>query len=105
MSAIWMWVRAEVRARRRATAALTLLIELVGGVVLVSVAGGRRTDTAYARFLAWSRPSDAVVSVSRGFGFTVLLEVPPTLLLANLIAYLPGRAAGRVGAATVLRTE
>ena len=27
------------------------------------------------------------------------------LVLANLIAYLPGRAAGRIGAATVLGTE
>ena len=34
-----------------------------------------------------------------------LLSIPATLLLANLIAYLPGRAAARVGAATVLRTE
>jgi hypothetical protein len=35
----------------------------------------------------------------------VFVNLLVTLLLPNLIAYLPGRAAGRVGAATVLRTE
>jgi hypothetical protein len=35
----------------------------------------------------------------------VLVTVQATLVLANLIAYLPGRAAARVRAATVLRTE
>ena len=43
----------------------------------------------------------AVIAIAAG----VLLTIPATLLLANLIAYLPGRAAARVGAATVLRSE
>ena len=35
----------------------------------------------------------------------VLLAVPATLLLANLIAAFPGRAAARLRPALVLRTE
>lgn len=38
------------------------MIGLVGGAVLASAAGARRTDTAYARFLRSSRAADVLVS-------------------------------------------
>lgn len=42
--------------------ALAFLLGLVGGVVLLTAAGARRTDTAYSRLLAFSRGADVVVS-------------------------------------------
>ena len=52
MGGAWLIVRADLRRRWRTTLALALLIGLVSGVVLVSAAGARRTDTAYPRFLS-----------------------------------------------------
>jgi len=36
---------------------------------------------------------------------TVLLAVPATILVANLLAVVPGRIASRLKAATVMRSE
>src|SRR5207237_7923092 len=55
-------LRAELRARWKAWGAIALLIGLAGGVVLTTAAGARRTDTAYGRFLRWSRAADILVS-------------------------------------------
>jgi hypothetical protein len=75
---------------------LTLLALALG--IPIGIAVGRWIWTAFSNQLGIV-PSPAVPLP------TLLLAVPATLLLANLIAYLPGRAAGRVQAATVLRTE
>jgi len=48
--------------RWRAWAAIALVIALTGGVVLMTAAGARRTDTSYARFLRTSRGADALVA-------------------------------------------
>jgi len=55
-------LKAELRSRWRAWAAIALLVGLAGGVVLTTAAGARRTDTAYARYLAQSRAADVLVS-------------------------------------------
>jgi ABC-type lipoprotein release transport system permease subunit len=47
--------------------ALALLIGLAGGAAIAVAAAARRTDTAYARFLARSSPSDATVTESKDF--------------------------------------
>ena len=64
---------------------LVLITGLMGALVLVSLAGARRTDTAVPRFLAWSGPA--------------------VLLLANAVAAIPARTAARTRPAVVLRTE
>src|SRR6202034_4866532 len=51
----------ELRGRWLSWAVLVLLVALAGGVVLTAVAGARRTDSAYARFLAAYKASDALV--------------------------------------------
>ncbi|MCA1830613.1 MAG: hypothetical protein LC663_03755, partial [Actinobacteria bacterium] len=62
MSAVWMRARAELRVRWRASIAAALLIALGGGLVLGTIAMGRRTDTAYQRFLGSNRGYDVVTS-------------------------------------------
>ena len=102
MTAVLLRLRTELRSRWRTWVSLTLILGLFGGAVIAiaatGVAAGRRMWTAFANTLG-ILPSPAIPVLA------VLVTVPATLLLANLIAYLPGRAGGRVRAATVLRTE
>lgn len=64
MGAAWAWARSELRRRRGATAALVLLIGLSGAVVLTALAGARRTDTAFARFLDSAHTADVRLQYS-----------------------------------------
>jgi hypothetical protein len=52
MRAIRVVFRSELQHRWRSWLALTILVALVGGTVLGAVAAGRRTATAFPRFLA-----------------------------------------------------
>jgi hypothetical protein len=52
MRAIRVVFRAELQHRWRSWLALTVLVALVGGTVLGAVAAGRRTSSAFPRFLA-----------------------------------------------------
>ncbi len=61
MAAVWLRFRAELRTRWRAWLALALVVGLVGGVVLALVAGARRTDSAYERFLRAQHAYDALI--------------------------------------------
>jgi len=47
MATVWLELRADLRQRWRALLSLALLLGLIGGVVLTTAAGARRTDTAY----------------------------------------------------------
>jgi hypothetical protein len=62
VGAVFTLARAELRAKWRGWLVAALLVGLAGGVVLTTVAGARRTDTAYARLLASSRAADAIIS-------------------------------------------
>ncbi len=55
-----MQLQAELRRRWRAWIGLALLIGVAGGVSLTAVAGARRTETAYPRFLRAARAPDVV---------------------------------------------
>src|SRR5919201_899301 len=61
MTGAFMRARAELRARWRAWLSLTLMLGLFGGAVMAVAAGARRTDTAYPRFLQWSKAWDVAV--------------------------------------------
>jgi FtsX-like permease family len=61
MRAVWLRVRAGLRQDWRSPLALALITALMGSLVLVSLAGARRTDSAVPRFLAWSGPTDGDV--------------------------------------------
>jgi hypothetical protein len=63
LEAVRLVFRGELRRRWRSWMALTLLIALVGGVVLAASAAGRRTATAFPRFVA-AHGYDAIVGTN-----------------------------------------
>ena len=85
MRAVWLRVRAGLRQGWRSPLVLALITGLMGALVLVSLAGARRTDTAVPRFLAWSGPTEGQVA-----------GVPMRAL--GRVARLPGIAYGERGA-------
>ena len=50
MRAAWYVARTELRARWGSVIVLTLIVGIVGAVVLASIAGARRTSSAFDRF-------------------------------------------------------
>jgi hypothetical protein len=79
--------RSAVRGSVRQAVALALLTGLLGGVALGAVAGARRTDSAYGRYLEAINASDVFVNVAGA-----LPGLPP-LKPITLISSLPGVAA------------
>ena len=65
MAAAWIRFHAELRTRWRAWLAVGLLLGITGGAVLAAVAGSRRTDSAYDRFLDDAGASDFSVESFR----------------------------------------
>ena len=63
MSAVFVRVRSELRARWRAWFGLALLLGLFGGAVIAAAAGARRTESAYPRFLRTQNASDITVGL------------------------------------------
>lgn len=84
MSAVWMRVRSELRARWLATLGLALLVGVVSGAAIAAAAGARRTDSAYPRFLAKYGVFHAEVSSGGN---------PQTDQIFDEIAHLPQVAA------------
>ncbi len=64
MRAVLTLARADMRSRWRGWLSAALLLGVVGGVVLTTAAGARRTDTAYARLLGSSRSADVEIAPS-----------------------------------------
>ena len=68
MRATLVVAHSDLRQRWRSWLALSLLVAIAGGAVMLAFAGARRTDTAYERFLQASTASDILVS-PMGSGF------------------------------------
>jgi hypothetical protein len=64
LEAVGLVFRAELRRRWRSWLAIAILIGVVGGLVLASAAAGRRTESAFPRFVA-AHGFDAFVYASR----------------------------------------
>ncbi|MEP6660273.1 MAG: ABC transporter permease [Acidimicrobiales bacterium] len=64
MPTVWMIARSQLRRRRGATIVLALLVGLAGAFVIAAVAGASRTDSAMARFVAYSQPEDLIAIVN-----------------------------------------
>ena len=59
-------VRATLRLRRSGYVALAIMVALVGGLGLGSLAAARRTQSSFSTFIATTNPSDLSVSVYGG---------------------------------------
>ncbi len=68
MTAVWMFVRSELRGRWRSWLVLAVLVGLSGALVIAVVAGARRTDAAYWGLVAWSRSPDDLIIMGPGQG-------------------------------------
>jgi predicted lysophospholipase L1 biosynthesis ABC-type transport system permease subunit len=79
MSAVWMRLRSEMRARWRAWLGLALLIGLAGGAAMAAAAGARRTETAYPRFVQVHKGYDLVTGGFPG-------NIDPERALAQMAA-------------------
>jgi hypothetical protein len=86
-------IRATVAWQTSALGITTLLFGLPLGII-----GGRAIWALFANDLGV--PPDAALSV-----VVILIAIPATLILANVIGAFPARAAARTEAAVVLRTE
>jgi len=107
MRAVLSLTGRELARRWMSWAVLVLLVALAGGVVLTAVAGARRTDSAYPRFLAAYRSSDALVGpADNGTGGydDALARLPSVAAIAPLVGLqaLPLEPGGRLDAAAVV---
>lgn len=75
MAATWLVVRAELRRRWRSWLVLAVLVAVVGGFVLATTAAGRRTASAFPRFLAQYGYDDLTYSLKPLPGIARLPEV------------------------------
>jgi len=65
--AVWLRARAEMRARWRSLLSAALLCGLFGAAVLATLAGARRTENAYPRFLERQKAYDLLITDSSFF--------------------------------------
>jgi hypothetical protein len=82
----WYCFRATFGRRWGGYLAIILLVGLVGGLAMGAIAGARRTQSSYPRFLASTNPSDLTVST----GLPNSSAASGNDALANKIAHLPG---------------
>ncbi len=100
MAVVWFRLRAVGRQRWRAWLALALLVGLGGGIVLGALAGARRTDSAYGRFLKEVNAFDVALA---GEDLEAVRRLPQVadvagndvLLMALLVGAPLGLAGGR----------
>ena len=83
LSVGWYRLRATLRRRWSGYLGVVLLVGLIGGIAMASVAGARRTQSSYPTFLRSVNPSDLGIAIFNGTG-----GGPPTL--TDQIARLPG---------------
>jgi hypothetical protein len=91
------FVRRQVRATVASQATVLIIAALIVGVP-AGIAMGRVT------WLAFADQIGVVPETRSAVGATILI-IPAAIILANLIAAIPGRAAARVRPAAVLRAE
>jgi hypothetical protein len=82
--------RTTFRRRWGGYLALVLLIGVMGGIAMGSIAAGRRTQSSYPRFLASTSPSDLNVPTFPAGGGNGSAPSPSPAGLTNAIGHLPG---------------
>ncbi len=88
MGAVWMRLRSELRNGRRSVLALALLIAIAGAATLGPLAGARRTDSAYDRFIADSNTHDVETNEGvPGLGYDYELDLEAVTALPEIAEY------------------
>lgn len=64
MTAVWMRVATDLRARWRSAVLLAVLLGLGGGIAMTAAAGARRTTTSYERLLRSSNAYDVEIQLT-----------------------------------------
>ncbi len=91
MTAVFFHARADLRARWQTWLGLVVLVAVIGGTVLALWAGGRRTDTAYGRFLGANRGADVEVFVGTEPGSLTQAQIEglPQVASSGAVLALP----------------
>jgi hypothetical protein len=84
LAVVRLLFRAELRQRWRSWLLLALLVALVGGLVLVGVAAGRRTAAAFPAYLRVHGPDVIVYSETPQPTLSRLPNVPSVTTVASL---------------------
>src|SRR2546421_7321503 len=86
-----MRARSELRSRIAASVMLALLIGAAGAVVLATLAGASRTDSAYRRYVQAGHVGDLLISsgVSGRNAFYRAMERLPQVASAGILAGEP----------------
>jgi ABC-type antimicrobial peptide transport system permease subunit len=88
MSAVWMRLRSDLRNGRRSVLALALLIAIAGAATLGPLAGARRTDSAYDRFIADSNSHDVETNEGvPGLGYNYELDLEAVTAFPEVAEY------------------
>ena len=80
----WYRLRAGLRHAWPGFLGLALLIALLGGLSMASIAGGRRTQSAYPRFLQAAQASDLTLSMFAANGSSTQVNSAVVSLIARL---------------------
>jgi len=107
MRAVLSLAAHELRTRWPGWVALALLVGLAGGVVLTAAAGARRTDSAYPRYLAAYKASDALVAPAENgvYGYDdALARLPGVVAIAPIVGLqaLPVGPGGKLNSAATV---
>lgn len=81
----WYRFRSTLRRRWRGYVSVVLLIGLLGGIAMASIAGGRRTQSSYPTFFTSTNPSNLTISA---FATNSGADTTGTGKLASEIAHL-----------------
>jgi len=99
MNAVLAWARLDVRRRWRSLLVLTLLVAVSSAVVLTTLAGARRTDTALPRLEARVLEADAMVLPNKpGFDWGRVSRLPSVKTLGTFALFLGAMPQLDVGA-------
>jgi hypothetical protein len=84
MSAVWAWVRIDLRSRARSLVVLGLLVAVTAAVVLTAVAGARRGESAVDRLVDRTLPATvAALPNEQGFDWEAVEELPDVAAIAR----------------------
>src|SRR5260221_2476446 len=83
MTSVWYWFRVTFARRWQSYLSVAVLLGVLGGVAMGSVAGARRTSSAFHRFLVAGHPSDMTVDNGYNPEFLAFLSHLPEVRSAK----------------------